>query len=91
MRKISRWGIITVVLLCTLLYGFSVAQTETSEQQILTRKRSVSFFPFIMYDSDIGFGAGGKGIVKNQFKKNESFDLILFGSTKGEQWYNSYY
>ncbi len=86
MRKVSKWGIITVVLLCTLPYGFSVAQTETSEQQITTRQRSISLFPILMYDSDIGFGIGGKGVVKNQFKKDESFDLILFGSTKGEQW-----
>lgn len=40
-----------------------------------------------MYDSDIGFGLGGKGLLKNHLKRDESFDLILFGSTKGEQWY----
>ena len=51
------------------------------------RVRSISVFPILMYDSDIGFGFGGKGVVKNQFMKNESFDLMLFGSTKGEQTY----
>jgi outer membrane protein assembly factor BamA len=50
-------------------------------------KPSWSAFPILMYDSDIGFGLGGKSIVKNQFRKDESFDLTLFGSTKGEQWY----
>jgi outer membrane protein assembly factor BamA len=40
-----------------------------------------------MYDSDIGFGFGGKGILKNYYQKNESFDLVLFKSTKGQQWY----
>lgn len=40
-----------------------------------------------MYDSDIGLGFGGKGVIKNHFSRNESFDLILFGSTRGEQWY----
>jgi len=52
------------------------------------RVRSVSVFPILMYDSDIGFGFGGKGIVKNWLHKNESFDLMLFGSTKGEQKYS---
>jgi len=55
---------------------------------LASRKRSISAFPIFMYDSDIGFGFGGKGVVKNQFKKNESFDLMLFGSTKGEQKYS---
>jgi outer membrane translocation and assembly module TamA len=47
---------------------------------------SWSAFPILMYDSDIGLGIGGKGIVKNRFHRDESFDLILFGSSKGEQW-----
>ena len=51
------------------------------------RKRSVSAFPILMYDLDIGLGFGGKGVLKNQFRLNESFDLMLFGSTKGEQRY----
>lgn len=51
------------------------------------REPSISVFPILMYDSDIGFGFGGKGVIKNHFRKNESFDLMLFGSTKGEQRY----
>ena len=54
---------------------------------LTNRKRSISAFPVLMYDSDIGFGFGGKAVIKNQFKKNESFDFMLFGSTKGEQRY----
>ncbi len=44
-------------------------------------------FPILMYDSDIGFGFGGKGVLKNYFQQRESFDLTLFASSKGEQWY----
>jgi outer membrane protein assembly factor BamA len=40
-----------------------------------------------MYDSDIGFGFGAKAKFVNYLKKQESFDLILFNSTKGERWY----
>jgi outer membrane protein assembly factor BamA len=58
-----------------------------SQEQPTPKPRSASAFPIVMYDSDVGFGFGGKGIVKNQFRQDESFDLILFRSTKGEQWY----
>jgi outer membrane protein assembly factor BamA len=40
-----------------------------------------------MYDSDVGFGFGGRGIGKNYFDRDESFDLMVFVSTKGEQAY----
>jgi len=62
-----------------LLYSDPV---EEAEKQI-----SWSVFPFVIYNSDFGFGFGGKGIIKNAYSRDESFDLILFGSSKGEQWY----
>jgi len=62
-----------------LLYSDSV---EEAENQI-----SWNVFPFVIYNSDFGFGFGGKGIIKNIYSRDESFDLILFGSSKGEQWY----
>jgi outer membrane protein assembly factor BamA len=40
-----------------------------------------------MYDSDIGLGLGVKSILKNNYRKQESLDLIIFASSKGEQWY----
>jgi outer membrane protein assembly factor BamA len=49
--------------------------------------RSFSPFPILMYDSDIGFGYGGRVKFVDYFKKKESLDLILFNSTKGERWY----
>lgn len=44
-------------------------------------------FPIINYDSDAGFGYGGKGFLYNFLKGKESFDLTLYNSTKGERWY----
>lgn len=64
---------------------FPITEIDTTDQY--ARISSKSIFPILMYDSDIGFGFGGKGIIKNQFRKNESLDLLLFGSSKGEQWY----
>jgi len=49
--------------------------------------RSFSPFPILMYDTDIGFGYGGRVKFVDYFKKRESLDLILFNSTLGERWY----
>jgi outer membrane protein assembly factor BamA len=44
------------------------------------------WFPLAAYDKDIGIGAGVKGFLLNSLSQSESFDLTLFGSTKGERW-----
>jgi len=87
MRRIAKSGFMIGILLFILQYPSAIAQEETSNRQMETRRRSISIFPILMYDSDIGFGFGGKSIIKNQLRYNESYDLTLFGSTKGEQWY----
>lgn len=69
-----------------LLFGISLATAAIEPTADDGRKFSYSFFPIAMYDSDIGFGFGGKGIIKNLLHRNESLDLILFGSTEGEIW-----
>lgn len=43
--------------------------------------------PILNYDSDAGFGYGAKAFALNMLKMNESFDIVLFNSTKGERWY----
>ena len=66
-------------------------QAQTSSGQAAApapeTKKSFSGFPILMYDSDIGFGYGGKVKFVNYFRRRESLDLILFNSTKGERWY----
>ena len=49
--------------------------------------KSISPFPILMYDTDIGFGYGGRVKFVDYLGRKESFDLILFNSTKGERWY----
>ncbi len=49
--------------------------------------RSFSPFPILMYDTDIGFGYGGRLKLVDSLGKKESLDLIAFNSTKGERWY----
>jgi outer membrane protein assembly factor BamA len=60
-----------------------VAQTDS----LYTNKSEWEAFPIINYDSDAGFGYGGKGFLFNYLEGKESFDLTLYNSTKGEQWY----
>jgi len=48
---------------------------------------SVEVFPILTYDSDVGFGYGMKVFLVNYLGREESLDLILFNSTKGERWY----
>ena len=43
--------------------------------------------PIISYDTDVGLGYGAKAFFLNHLGLNESFDIILFNSTKGERWY----
>jgi len=62
--------------LCSLL------EEETGEV-----KRSLSAFPILMYDTDIGVGYGAKAKFVHYLHKKESFDFIFFNSTKGERWY----
>lgn len=55
---------------------------------IVPAKRSkFEFFPILMYDTDIGIGYGLKAFYFNPLKSNESFDLTIFNSSKGERWY----
>ena len=41
--------------------------------------------PILSYDSNTGFGFGAKAFFLNLLKLRESFDLIIFFSTKGER------
>ena len=50
-------------------------------------EKSLSAFPILMYDSDIGLGYGGKAKFVNYLSRKESLDAIVFNSSKGERWY----
>ncbi|HTP14196.1 MAG TPA: BamA/TamA family outer membrane protein, partial [Bacteroidota bacterium] len=43
--------------------------------------------PIVSYDTDVGFGYGAKVFCLNALHQHESFDVVLFNSTKGERWY----
>lgn len=70
-------------------YGVS-AVIEIPAIDTQTERTTQSEFeglPIASYDTDAGFGYGAKAFFLNQLENNESFDLVLFNSTKGERWY----
>ena len=60
-----------------------IAQTDSTE------RAGIELFPILSYDTDAGFGYGAKAFFYDQLNSKESFDFILFNSTKGEQWYKA--
>ena len=65
------------IILCFNLF----AQSDSTE------RAGIELFPILSYDTDAGFGYGAKAFFYDQLNSRESFDIILFNSTKGEQWY----
>lgn len=61
--------------------------SASQESEDVDTKKSLSTFPILMYDTDIGVGYGGKAKFVNYLSRKESFDLIVFNSSKGERWY----
>ncbi len=72
-----------IKLIC---FFFLIIAHSLVAQQDSTRAKFEAL-PILSYDSDVGFGYGAKIFFFDQLNTEESFDLILFRSTKGEQWY----
>ena len=72
----------TIILLTFLLISRAVCWSKSDEGN----RYRISAFPIVMYDSDVGFGFGGKAVIKDSLKQR-ALDAIIFGSSKGEQWY----
>ncbi len=51
------------------------------------KDKTLEPLPIISYDTDVGLGYGIKSFFLNHLGLNESFDIVLFNSTKGERWY----
>jgi endonuclease/exonuclease/phosphatase family metal-dependent hydrolase len=67
--------------------GRVLATAPQEPATVVEPKAHGDFFPILMWDTDIGFGYGAKGFLLNPLCLSESFDLTVFNSTKGENWY----
>ncbi len=81
-KKISR-----LVFTAFLLMISVVISSRADTANVKKRDKSLSVFPILMYDSDIGVGYGVKAKFVDYLAKKESFDFIVFNSSKGERWY----
>lgn len=89
-REKMRERSIHLTLLTCIFYFFvwaSFALGFPLDERTEEVKRSLSAFPILMYDTDIGVGYGAKAKFVHYLHKEESFDFIIFNSTKGERWY----
>lgn len=75
-------ALLIVAVLLLLDVPGAGAQADSSGNSSRTE-----LFPILSYDTDVGFGYGGKMFTFNRLGLRESFDLVLFNSTKGERWY----
>ncbi|HMA54043.1 MAG TPA: BamA/TamA family outer membrane protein, partial [Acidobacteriota bacterium] len=80
-------AVLAAWLAAVLFLPFGIAAQEQQATIPPGSYRSFSPFPIVMYDTDIGFGYGGRVKFVDYLGKKESLDLILFNSTKGERWY----
>jgi len=85
--KTSKTAILSTSLYKVIIILFSLFPNLFYAQQDSVYTSNFEVFPIVNYDSDAGFGYGAKAFLFNQFEMNESFDLILYNSTKGERWY----
>jgi endonuclease/exonuclease/phosphatase family metal-dependent hydrolase len=67
----------------------NVVHTSPKESRAVEplSESTIEPLPILTYDTDVGFGYGAKVFLPNQLRLNESFDIVLFNSTKSERWY----
>jgi len=75
-----------IAALFVLFIAFAEAGYSNSDSTAVANEAKFEWFPLLAFDKDIGLGVGAKGFLLNSLGQSESFDLTLFGSTKGERW-----
>ncbi len=75
------------LLAVTALLGIVCFVVPVHAQHRDSTAAIIEGFPILSYDSDLGFGYGGKVVFRNQLGARESFDITAFNSTRGERWY----
>ena len=85
--KISKIGILSNLIRKGFILLLILFPKTIKAQQDSVSDSDFELFPIVNYDSDAGFGYGAKAFLFNQMGLKESYDLILYNSTKGERWY----
>jgi outer membrane protein assembly factor BamA len=85
--KISKIGILSNLICKGFILLLILFPKTIKAQRDSVSDSDLELFPIVNYDSDAGFGYGAKAFLFNQMGLKESYDLILYNSTKGERWY----
>ena len=72
---------------CLLVLLFAAPAFAQRDSASVPSGPSTDLLPILSYDTDTGFGFGAKVFLLNHVGLRESFDVVLFNSTKGERWY----
>ncbi len=83
----KRSGLLAFYPVFTCLAAIVMAQAGETGADTTRNPTSIEALPIFSYDTDAGFGYGVKLFALNHIAYDESFDLILFNSTRGERWY----
>jgi len=67
------------------LYSQTAESTKSDIEKMQVSPK-IEPLPILSYDSNTGLGFGGKCVFLNQAGLKESFDITLYGSSKGERW-----
>ncbi len=78
-----RW----TLMAAACLFSSVPAQPSPDSSAAPPPEKKIELFPILSYDTDAGFGYGLKIFGWNYLGIDESIDLTLFNSTKGERWY----
>ena len=73
-------------LLLSILVG-ALPCTALSQKAPEPKGTKFEILPIASFDTDAGLGYGAKAFLLNAIRMRESFDLVLFQSSKGERWY----
>jgi len=75
-----------LMTMCFALVG-EAQHTKDSTAISHSSESTVEALPILTYDADVGLGYGAKVFLLNHLNRDESFDVLLFNSTKGERYY----
>lgn len=81
-RYCRRKALRTRCLVCAILL---LPVTATVQAQTAEDSLKFEYFPFALYDTDVGFGAGANAVLRSALGNRERFELMLFASSKGER------
>lgn len=75
------------LIIGAVLLSFCHGKAKVPDTLKNAQGATTEFLPILTYDTDVGLGYGVKVFALDHLGVDESFDMVLFNSTKGERWY----